>query len=349
MSEQELFTLRIRKNLAIEMIYSAFYAVAKHTDTHHSDHGYHSQGSRDWLEHLEKTISPFEQRDLELVFSTITARVYLFYLIKLSDLSEPQEVVDALAALDDQQFIDGIKYVIRVPEETTDWLNEQTLIEAYERDWAELSMDFAQEARQLVELLQSPAYFRLRMIEVLSWFYPRYIEPYIPVIDERIDAHVAKHRDLFARDPYTVIDRLTSGNAEVIEQFSHTVDIYPVSLTFDDVSIYMPDQIYIIYSIDHADQLLGQDIHERTDKLIKAIADPKRLEIMRLLRNRVWYSKEIADHLGLTPATVSYHVDLLFQAGLIKIDRPKGRRFYYTLNPKGVQGLISCLAQEFSS
>ncbi|MDA3834101.1 MAG: helix-turn-helix domain-containing protein, partial [Spirochaetales bacterium] len=76
---------------------------------------------------------------------------------------------------------------------------------------------------------------------------------------------------------------------------------------------------------------------------------PKRLLILRLLRKRTWYSRELADELKLTAATVSYHMDILFKAELIKFERPGGRRFYYSLNSKGIKKLISCLEQEFLS
>jgi DNA-binding transcriptional ArsR family regulator len=75
--------------------------------------------------------------------------------------------------------------------------------------------------------------------------------------------------------------------------------------------------------------------------------DPRRLAILRLLKRRSWFSKELADELKLTPATVSYHMDMLFKAELIRIEHTGGRRYYYTLNAKGMKKLIEGLRQEF--
>ncbi|WP_158583937.1 ArsR/SmtB family transcription factor [Salinibius halmophilus] len=58
----------------------------------------------------------------------------------------------------------------------------------------------------------------------------------------------------------------------------------------------------------------------------KVIADPKRLEILRMVKKRPTFAKVLAARLGLTTATMSRHLELLRNADLIreqKIDRVK--------------------------
>lgn len=64
---------------------------------------------------------------------------------------------------------------------------------------------------------------------------------------------------------------------------------------------------------------------------LKAISDPVRRQILNLLRSEPKPAGEIAAQFDLTPATVSYHLKLLKQAGLISERREKNF-IYYDLN-----------------
>ncbi len=65
---------------------------------------------------------------------------------------------------------------------------------------------------------------------------------------------------------------------------------------------------------------------------LKAISDPMRRSILELLKKQALPAGEIAQHYPeLTQATVSYHLKLLKQAGLITERREKNF-IYYELN-----------------
>ena len=77
---------------------------------------------------------------------------------------------------------------------------------------------------------------------------------------------------------------------------------------------------------------------ERTESQLKAIADPTRLLIVRMLSRRPHYVQELADSLGLSPATLSHHLKVLLEAMLAGIG-VEGRRSYYSLNAQELSGL----------
>jgi len=81
---------------------------------------------------------------------------------------------------------------------------------------------------------------------------------------------------------------------------------------------------------------------ERTESQLKAIADPTRLSIMRMLSQRPHYVQELADALGLSPATLSHHLKVLLQAMLVGTGI-EGRRSYYSLNTEELSGLAADL------
>lgn len=67
--------------------------------------------------------------------------------------------------------------------------------------------------------------------------------------------------------------------------------------------------------------------------ITKALADENRSRIVLFLRGRELCVCQVVEMLGLAPSTVSKHLDILYQAGLIE-SRKAGRWVYYRLGEK---------------
>jgi ArsR family transcriptional regulator len=78
------------------------------------------------------------------------------------------------------------------------------------------------------------------------------------------------------------------------------------------------------------------------DKTFRALADPTRREILRLLRNGPRTSGEIADAFPSTWATVSRHLAVLREADLVVTERD-GQMIRYELNTSVVEDLVQHL------
>ncbi|HTG72051.1 MAG TPA: autorepressor SdpR family transcription factor, partial [Candidatus Udaeobacter sp.] len=59
----------------------------------------------------------------------------------------------------------------------------------------------------------------------------------------------------------------------------------------------------------------------------KALSDPTRRKILDLLRERDLTAGEIADHFQMTKPSISHHLSLLKQAGLVWDER-QGQHIY---------------------
>ena len=75
-----------------------------------------------------------------------------------------------------------------------------------------------------------------------------------------------------------------------------------------------------------------------------ALADPVRLRIVRMLREREQCVCHLTEALGLSQGTVSHHVGILKRAGLV-LDRRDTRWTYYRLAPQAVDELRSALGE----
>lgn len=79
-----------------------------------------------------------------------------------------------------------------------------------------------------------------------------------------------------------------------------------------------------------------QDLHT-AQKLFRALADRNRLRILLMLRGRPLAVCEIREVLGLAFSTVSKHLSILREAGLIT-DEKDGKWVNYRLNDVGLPG-----------
>jgi ArsR family transcriptional regulator len=76
----------------------------------------------------------------------------------------------------------------------------------------------------------------------------------------------------------------------------------------------------------------------------KALADPSRREILRLLRDGPKTSGEIAEHFPTAWATVSRHLGQLRDAGLVLSER-QGQQIVYELNTTVFDDLVEHLLE----
>lgn len=74
--------------------------------------------------------------------------------------------------------------------------------------------------------------------------------------------------------------------------------------------------------------------------VFKAIADPTRREILRLLRHEEMNAGEVAAHFDMTKPTMSHHFSVLKAAGLIT-SRREGQTIWYALNTTVLEDVLA--------
>ena len=77
-----------------------------------------------------------------------------------------------------------------------------------------------------------------------------------------------------------------------------------------------------------------------SNRAFKAIADPTRREILRILRRGEMTAGDLAEHFDMTKPTMSHHFAVLKEAELLT-SRRDGQQIWYGLNTTVVQDLMS--------
>jgi len=88
-----------------------------------------------------------------------------------------------------------------------------------------------------------------------------------------------------------------------------------------------------------ANRSLDSKTARKTAKVFRALSDPTRLRILKLLKNRPMCVCEIMVALGLSQPTTSYHLSVLESAGLLTKDR-RGKWIFYKLTSRELVRLL---------
>lgn len=87
---------------------------------------------------------------------------------------------------------------------------------------------------------------------------------------------------------------------------------------------------------------------EQARALLKALADPLRLQVIEALGQGERCVCELTSELGLAQSKLSFHLKVLREAGLID-GRQQGRWMYYQLRPEAINALQHWLGELASS
>ena len=76
------------------------------------------------------------------------------------------------------------------------------------------------------------------------------------------------------------------------------------------------------------------------NEVFKALADPTRRQILRLLGNREMTAGDLAEHFEMTKPSMSHHFSVLKDADLIRFRR-EGQLIWYSLNTTVLQDVLT--------
>jgi DNA-binding transcriptional ArsR family regulator len=82
---------------------------------------------------------------------------------------------------------------------------------------------------------------------------------------------------------------------------------------------------------------------DTADRVLDALGDGTRRELVDRLRSGSLAVGELADGVGVSRPAVSQHLRVLLEAGLLEVEQV-GTRRYYRVRPEGLSGLRDWLA-----
>jgi DNA-binding transcriptional ArsR family regulator len=92
----------------------------------------------------------------------------------------------------------------------------------------------------------------------------------------------------------------------------------------------------------------AEEVPDPTDEVLRAIAEPRRREILRLVATEEMAAGEIAAAFDVTRTATSQHLTVLRNAGLVT-ERREGTRRLYRARPEGLASLREFLDEMWAS
>ena len=87
--------------------------------------------------------------------------------------------------------------------------------------------------------------------------------------------------------------------------------------------------------------------HKSAAQVFKAFSDENRLRILELLRGGEKCACKLLDDLRITQPTLSHHMKLLCDAGVVK-GRKEGKWVHYSIDPDGAERVSALLSQQLT-
>lgn len=78
--------------------------------------------------------------------------------------------------------------------------------------------------------------------------------------------------------------------------------------------------------------------------MFKALSDPIRRKILLMLKKQDMTAGEIAEEFDISKPSISHHLNILKQAGMV-IDERKGQYIYYSINTSVFEDVVSFALQ----
>lgn len=281
---------------------------------------------QNWIRSVSATISTFIKNDTHLLFNRFTLiTVILHGFIIDKNIKEPIQLIEGLKLFTAEEILSGISEYLDAPVAIR---NNPEAIQEYVRDnWGD------EVAEIYSQLTRHPEEFIEKLISILDYFYHIHFKPIEADLDAFIAPKLKEHRKLLEKDPLHFLNVIGIGDYKAYIDSNYPITLY-LSYIVDIGMFYYTyrDTLYMVYGISmeqRFDQVLMQ---EKCKNLFKALSDDKRIEIIKLTSKRPYYGKELAVHFGLTPATLSYHLNLLLDIGILNFEPQPNNRFFYTAN-----------------
>lgn len=174
----------------------------------------------------------------------------------------------------------------------------------------------------------------------------RMIRENVPAMEDAW-ALVREEAQAFIASSWSTTDEFFSKG--IVGRSAQIKHIYP-QLSIYTSSFFLGDAYYYgMFNVDTRPEEIREDEKLFLTGACKAMSDSTRMEILLLLKQRPWYNRELAQTLGLTPATIMHHTDILLQNGLAAMttDRENQKRIYISLVPEKLEKIRAVLAKLF--
>lgn len=311
---------------------------------------------RDFLSKVEEKIAPY-RKDIEL-FYDIGDHDFIGLITKSNQFFGYQselEYLDFLSKMTAEEILQSISYGIissnedchefsaSIMQRAKDISRKPTELIALIK---EMPMD-ASAKWNLFVIIEEPIkhmhlYIDLmrQLLPIFGYFYEPFnnqVDSYGNHLMDFLNEHGAKGIEELSN---SIIESRILANEETRLLITAMMP-YSIALSGTGSNNYIAWGLHIEDALRHMKEINESKVIERVH-VFKNLGDKTRYEVVKLIASGQTSTKEIATALGVSSATISYHINNLLQAKIIKLDRTDNKYGYvvdYTLLEVIISGL----------
>lgn len=342
----------IDTNIALEFIYTlmgvAYYDKSKQADLDISNSRFEHFVS-DFVESNYNYIPNLVVNDIRLFLQDFSCLyVTLLHVTFEENFTQPTQLIQFIKSLTTKELLD----LYLLGNETGLTLDSSK--EQLDVVLDELSLKFHKDAKDqslFYEFIQYPDCIINRFVNAMEIFYNEFFKPFEPKLIAELSIIQKRHQELYKDNPEAFINAILFQSKESLHDSETKLHIYLGYFYGDKVSVaYGNDNnVYFFYGALAEKKLYSENLTSQYEELIKSLADDTRRKLIKYLMNAPHYNKEISDYLGITTATISYHIGRLVDLGIIHLKYQEGKRIYYQVDIERFNQLFDGMKRFLSS
>lgn len=269
-------------------------------------------------EEIKAIFPPFSDSSFIFEFSTLES--YLDFLSNIDEITVKKEFTQNLLRLKDNALEMKI---------TEDLLKDETkLIEQI--DTLPISPDLKWRA---LSFIKKPMKDMKKYITLLNDFFEIYESPSFKKYLKKHDDFYNSIEKLNDEEKITFLKKHLGNywNEDLIKGKTYLATLFlnALSAIFEGNSD--KSFMFIGYRFNElVQQIAGKNENDKKLLILKNMSDSTRFKILMLLKDEELYGQQLADKVGITMATVSYHMNFLLAGGMVEMFE-RGHRTYYRL------------------
>ena len=298
----------------------------------------------DWCIKMEKECSPFFLSDLDILVKQLPTTNWLMVTIArkptpAANCGEFFERLDALSENDLLKMVyDDFKF------ESDAEVTKELILHRLTELVSDSPSDPEKEAEMILQFTEKPEIFFKRIKNLYHEFYNSIFTEQTLKFQKLSETRLKWHRNQLQKNPVEYLDGITTKTFSTFYDGSiEPILYYSVFADFDFT--FSINDIVIIIGAGTDEFIKSESNLKKTNMLFSILGDSKRLELLRLVTHRAWYSRELAEHFDVKPATMSYHLSKMVASGLLKLQRGDQKRFYYMLNRESMKDYLKAATE----
>jgi len=214
--------------------------------------------------------------------------------------------------------------------------------------YIEDNITFSEENKwRLLAMINDPDKYKGRFTNFIRNFYEQHYKPLSDIARNNVNTKSIDTLEYIEGDPenrikeLTLIDTEKDNSRRIIIGFSYFTE-FGVSIVDSPVTntsiVLMGTRHMEISRLNNMESLTDESLVE----ICKVIGDKTRIEMLKIMKSGPIYGTQVAEKFKMSNPAVSYHMDLLFAAGLVTAQK-EGHRLYYYLKPARIEQVIKYL------